>query len=1854
MILVVWIMMIRCMKGCTLEGVSTERRTTSSFSAGTSPMEMFPRCRAEFHTPCSINWVWWLVNDLTNIIETSDEIEEILRNTSLGVYNRQFNFWPEIIDYETGIYVASGAPDTLESRIGRTIDQVLSAEAPIDQSGLWSYIKEQEDNRYFEFIAKDNYHTDAINRIGYYKIACKEIQRKRIVDATGLDENTFGGNNNNRTLAIIVAFSHRPANDVTASCDSRYSELCSIEYAALVNGAITATILRSETENDLRLIFYDIAQGNYNRKYSFEQENQLCLEDGCFSPFIIDENGILVSHGMDSVNSYDYIETGTNILESKHFNIESMALLEAPANEGGGFTFFRHNSMGHLSVNGQENVTIGFITGVYMFGKRYYISVPFIHRMADVKLGPYCEACSAFENYPCGWKNARTLLGYQQAMLLASPIDNNTSFDEAWLRIVEDESYAISTRGWKDFYAFAYDFNGTCVAHGRIPQFVGRNVTTNLYPFIGGKGIDIWDLHLQWIEASKTDGAAAIRYPWVDDNAEIFDKVVYVIQIARNGHNYYIAVGLGEAQPAVPTFAQAQHGYISSEYRSFDDDRYVQTLIGFTTFFLATAQNVQQYKAALGNLSQFSYPTRNDLLDQGYSDDDLRTWWDNTTNPYTVLIYSEATDSIIIYDMEPAYIGLSLSDLGTATDTGTISLESMNAGEWQDFTVSFRKKLSAETSQHFLFYDTLEIADHIYDGLLDGVGERLHMGIFIRDREAPSSAAILDGGCSAIDGVLGLHTDIPGDQCTCPTSPGAQTLWPTEKNWTAHGVDDSLDLSCYDGKQVVSKLLEFYSMDCDTPLFCDAGAYYDTDLEKCIPCPAGTYRLDTSVHSCVPCPLGTATARTGQIQCTECGSQEYADETGLVSCKSCPLNTERYVSQIIQPLGTSIDDCLCQLGVCDEAPCKLPYRVEEIILSMNHELDYAITPNSTLPKANWPRPETGAYITGYRESTGQQCEECPEGAICLGGTNPPFPRMGYSGAKWGEIIGIGANYEYKGVSRQDLQNKWHNRIKFTRCEGENKGQDRCKANFRCHRKRRRQNQLMCWAIKKGRVELFGEEWQCPSSRFSQWLLTIFMFVAAIIVFLFLNVLLGSFTAMDIFLYNTRSMSIIKDFNLSWPLDEKWLFSLDKWFTFLDISQIDVEIVEPTCVTNTTFLLHVVTQSCLLVLEVIFYFGNAFYTFFTKGRSLDHDDRRSLFSKAISRTLSATTMMYPTLADVGFRGFGCREFGDGQMYLIADLDVRCWDTKRHKTILILCSLLTAMVFAYPVAIWLKLRELNHTNRLHDPVALERYGLIYEGFKLENYQWGVFQLFKALVLSIIQGCLPTRPTMQVFASLNFLIFSVACHFYYNPFLHRKSDYLEAFFLFATCIFIGIGSTFNTLDSEDSDNAVEHVLYGLLHLLLFTCVGVSLRAVYVDIRERKLTAQSRARLRTLVNQAREIEYFANQKENGLDGDIKTFKKYTPTEIHGTLKPEPLHKFVRSIHSSSTPNLRMSFGAHFSSSSSRRNKITRHDSTDTSSRSISDSDVKKNYSPTNLAQLQLLRDIGEVDEWFAPALSDVGVASVFSNAEEAIFWRRLDLALPDLFEFLSLAPAENVVRLKMLIGQLIAADVHIHHERPNGARRIGYRDLIAKEDRGALLRGLILTDEGHRKQFFRILDALAAEKLHRISSSNDARLRKGASSRIPLGYERGSGRHMTSSARRALRMTSTHQPVSNERLLSSSSLPPYDTPHDTSIDIQFFESPKGKSNLIHPMTDAADLEQGNQDTMNAAAIANSNDEDNDSIQYFERAISEVDVERDIDGADPPLSDFSWFVWTQAHSTAALPETVAARSLQYDISDLN
>jgi len=108
----------------------------------------------------------------------------------------------------------------------------------------------------------------------------------------------------------------------------------------------------------------------------------------------------------------------------------------------------------------------------------------------------------------------------------------------------------------------------------------------------------------------------------------------------------------------------------------------------------------------------------------------------------------------------------------------------------------------------------------------------------------------------------------------------------------------------------------------------------------CLKCPPGTFSPTPGLQMCIDCPKGTFAQNYGASLCGSCGNLAYVDESRSVSCKNCPLMTISNSKH-----SESVFDCKC---------------IE------------------------------GSYET--KGATGKECFVCPNGAYCHGDRYPPVTK----------------------------------------------------------------------------------------------------------------------------------------------------------------------------------------------------------------------------------------------------------------------------------------------------------------------------------------------------------------------------------------------------------------------------------------------------------------------------------------------------------------------------------------------------------------------------------------------------------------------------------------------------------------------------------------------------------------------------------------------------------------------------------------------------------------------------------------------------------------------------------------------
>jgi hypothetical protein len=494
----------------TLRLASATRYNLGSKSLATST------CSAHFNTPCAIRTTHTVVYDVAAALLSSNS-SEVLANVSSGAHNVAFNFWPSIFD-ENGTYVACGRPAAAKvgeplpsgsELVGRPLEVVAAEESGQSQAGLWTRIvAAAAADGYFDHTSADLYPGHARDFHPAAKDVVSRVGFVRRVEAGGLG-----------ALYVVSSFTDAPFADATArqTCDWRFDAPCSISYTRRVLGRVTTRLLRASSAAALQRALYEVSSRAFNE--------QLRQGDAGFYPFVYEAaSATCVAHGANpgfvGRTLPGIIAGAASLVDLVNGSALHGWFVDA-AGDGGGWVGYHWRN----GVDEAPYLKTAFIAGLTRFGVAYYIGVGYNHEQAPRARGPHCAPCRQDYNYPCAWANTEALIGHAQSLLFMT--NRQPDVADAFAILTADPGYggggtagraSAASADW--LYTFAYDFNGTSVAHGAAGRFVGRT----LWDIIGGSAtlsvlVDGRQLHERFVAAAR-NGGGWVSYAWKNTASE--------------------------------------------------------------------------------------------------------------------------------------------------------------------------------------------------------------------------------------------------------------------------------------------------------------------------------------------------------------------------------------------------------------------------------------------------------------------------------------------------------------------------------------------------------------------------------------------------------------------------------------------------------------------------------------------------------------------------------------------------------------------------------------------------------------------------------------------------------------------------------------------------------------------------------------------------------------------------------------------------------------------------------------------------------------------------------------------------------------------------------------------------------------------------------------------------------------------------------------------------------------------------------------------------------------------------------------------------------------------------------------
>ncbi|KAL3902518.1 MAG: hypothetical protein SGPRY_012038, partial [Prymnesium sp.] len=419
--------------------------------------------------------------------------------------------------------------------------------------------------------------------------------------------------------------------------------------------------------------------GFYPFVYTVERSTVYCQAHGA--------RPHLVGHNLTAIFESD--ELGNSSAASR---LNDMFVQAAKA--GGGYVKYTWSNSGEKD----RYTKVALIGAVRNSGILYFIGVGFRHQRAPLRSGPHCSECKQDYIIPCAWTNALALLGHVQTLLLTSTADNLQA--DFWKISLDDEYSGRNARrdsnitsNW--LYAFIYDFNGTCVAHGANPERVPNAAQLSR------------ELNDRFVEKAKL-GGGWIAYMWKNEEDELnYTKIAYVTHIHVDGSDFYVGVGLGgkswdrHAQEHGESLTQWRES-CSSDYQHPCAEDWVHHLVGKWMERVHTAKSHSALQALLGPHSNSQ----------------------ETPFGFEVQIFNS---SRVVYDgHDPSAIGMPtlkwLYDLGIADSVDEWQCEDPS-GHWHG-PKAIRQRLDGPRSPRFIYCIVISVDDVLADGLEDGRSDR--------------------------------------------------------------------------------------------------------------------------------------------------------------------------------------------------------------------------------------------------------------------------------------------------------------------------------------------------------------------------------------------------------------------------------------------------------------------------------------------------------------------------------------------------------------------------------------------------------------------------------------------------------------------------------------------------------------------------------------------------------------------------------------------------------------------------------------------------------------------------------------------------------------------------------------------------------------------------------------------------------------------------------------------------------------------------------------------------------------------------------------------------------------------------
>lgn len=141
-------------------------------------------------------------------------------------------------------------------------------------------------------------------------------------------------------------------------------------------------------------------------------------------------------------------------------------------------------------------------------------------------------------------------------------------------------------------------------------------------------------------------------------------------------------------------------------------------------------------------------------------------------------------------------------------------------------------------------------------------------------------------------------------------------------------------------------------------------------------------------------------------------------------------------------------------------------------------------------------------------------------------------------------------------------------------------------------------------------------------------------------------------------------------------------------------------------------------------------------------------------------------IHGTIVKTSMTLFTCMDLGRKQKFLIADLNIQCWEGAHIQWVSILGVLMILLeVLGIPLMGFIVLYK--NRNSLHDPRTMEKYHFLYLGYKDKYYFWEIVVVTKKSLIVIVNIFFPQQAHVQALFIVFIVVSAIAAHAKVYPF-------------------------------------------------------------------------------------------------------------------------------------------------------------------------------------------------------------------------------------------------------------------------------------------------------------------------------------------------------------------------------------------------------------------------------------------------------------------------------------------------------